>query len=916
MVKTLALANGMFVCMAVAEVTAVPFYELFSKDLDRANYLNQVLFTQTLQAMHRKSDTENAAFEFLFQSTAVDNQTYKAQVRLYVIVREIGGDQAATEASVLDRISSLKNDLEDKNFSVCVLDTPGEYDAFESSLSKTNCSRVLSVSKKEKAAANAFSANGLMYYNDVVEPSENTNIATLTNALTQYPQSVISMQIIPTRYRPQELYGIEQGKSFLAHYVSELRYRQGIRVDANTQMIVDAYDYYSQANNELLFLYNLVVYSEYSSAADLANKLMDAVETEGKATGSALDLVDISAFGLNPAGNLFASPWIMNDILLNRTRETGFWGSRNAPKQLQRLKCLMTTRELRGVFKFPIDDRKLIGIDSNKILANREKLHQSIIADGNFKVGVIQNASKNGKNDNAHAGIALNDFTKHGLIVGMPGSGKTNFSLGLLLQFWNDFGIPFLAIEPTKSEYRSLIDGIPDLQIFTPGKNTVSPYIINPFLPPTGVTVESYVPSLMSAFRAAFSMPDPLPDIFLSAINDCYNEYGWKTDSTKDAPTVQRFGLYEFIKVFKRKIRHMDYKGDVKANMESAGVVRLVSLIEQNSNIYDTVNTIPLEDLLRKPTVIELNAINNKEQKSLIMALLLIMICVYTKNNVSGDGKLKNVLLIDEAHVLLAGGSAKTGDGADSQGSTVEALEDMIAEIRSYGTSIIIADQSPTKVGRSIVANTNVKVIFKLVEKENKDAISTATNMNEADYELLGRLGVGEALLHYGRVYSPLHIKTYNVQDRAALRPVIPDQEIAARSTYWDTHKALLIPHAECKYNCHCRESCDFRLRANADFLAARLVNDCLYGLADKAAFVKFLVTMDRSILALLRENPSIPASDRLINCVKIKFLRKSMLIKSFGITRAEYNMILNHPRFLRGAEQQKMPKEGGQNNE
>ena len=581
-----------------------------------------------------------------------------------------------------------------------------------------------------------------------------------------------------------------------------------------------------------------------------------------------------------------------------------FWGNKNAPKHLQRLKHLMTTRELRGIFKFPIDDGKIIGLDSNKILANREKLHQSIISDGNFKVGVIQNASKSGKNDNAHAGIALNDFTKHGLIVGMPGSGKTNFSLGLLLQFWNDFGIPFWAIEPTKSEYRSLIDDIKDLQIFTPGKNTVSPYIINPFLPPTGVTVESYVPSLMSAFKAAFSMPDPLPDIFLSAINDCYNEYGWKTDSTKDDPTVQRFGLYEFIKVFKKKIQHMDYKGDVKANMESAGVVRLVSLIEQNSNIYDTINTIPLEDLLSKPTVIELNAINNKEQKSLIMALLLIMICVYTKNNVSGDGKLKNVLLIDEAHVLLAGGSSRSDDGADSQGSTVEALEDMIAEIRSYGTSIIIADQSPTKVGRSVVANTNVKVIFKLVEKENKDAISTATNMNDADYDLLGRLGVGEALLHYGRVYSPLHIKTYNVHDKATIRPVIPDQEIAALSTYWDTHKELLIPHIECKYSCYCKDSCDFRLRANADFLAARLVNDCLYELADKAAFVKFLVKMDKNIIDLLKENPSIQASNRLINCVKIKFLRKSMLIKSFGITKPEYSTILNHPRFLRRTEQ------------
>ena len=900
MVKTLELANGMFVSMAVAEVTSVPYFELFSKDIDRANYENQVLFTQILQAMHRKSDNDNTAFEFLFHTVGVDNQTYKAQVRLYIIVRRIGNERADNESFILDMITNIKHDLEDKNYSISVFDDESDYDSFEKTLAATDCSKVLSVSKREMAIRNMLFANGLMYYNDVIDPAENVNISTLTNALTQHPGSAISMQIIPTQYSAQERYAIEESKNFLAHYVSEVRYRQGIRVDANTQKVVDAYDYYSRAGNDLLFLYNFTVYSEYSGAVDLANKLMDAAEAEGKATGSALDIVDVSDYQLNPAKNLFASPWIVNSILVHRAREMAFWGNKNAPAHFLRLKHLMTTQELRGIFKFPIDDGRIIGLDSNKIQANREKLHKSVLSDGNFKIGIIQNASKNSKNFNAHAGIPLNDFTKHGLIVGMPGSGKTNFSLGILLQFWNEFNIPFLAIEPTKSEYRSLVDSIRDLQVFTPGKNTVSPYIINPFLPPTGVTVESYVPSLMSAFKAAFSMPDPLPDIFLSAINDCYNEYGWKTDSTKDDPEIQRFGLYEFIKVFKKKIQHMDYKGDVKANMESAGVVRLVSLIEQNSNIYDTINTIPLEDLLKKPTVIELNAINNKEQKSLIMALLLIMICVYTKNNVSGDGKLKNVLLIDEAHVLLAGGNQKSGDSADSQGSTIEALEDMIAEIRSYGTSIIIADQSPTKVGRSIVANTNVKVIFKLVEKENKDAISTATNMEEADYELLGRLGVGEALLHYGRVYSPLHIKTYNVQDKATLRPVIGDKEIASLSTYWDTHKALLIPHIECSHNCFCKEDCDFKVRANADFLASRLINNCLYELADKAAFVQYLVRMDKNITALLKENPTIPASTRLYNCVKIKFLRKATLAKNFGITKNEYQTILNHPKFIK----------------
>lgn len=395
-------------------------------------------------------------------------------------------------------------------------------------------------------------------------------------------------------------------------------------------------------------------------------------------------------------------------------------------------------------------------------------------------------------------------------------------------------------------------------------------------------------------------MPNPLPDIFLAAINDCYNLYGWRSTSTADDPNVEHFGLYEFIKVFKRRIQHMDYKGEVKSNMESAGVVRLVSLIEQNSNIYDTIHSIPLDDLLCKPTVIELNAINNKEQKSLIMALLLIAICVHTKNNVEGDGKLKNIMLIDEAHVLLSGGGPAEEGSANAKGSTIETLEDMIAEIRSYGTGIIIADQSPTKVGRGVVANTNVKVIFKLVEKENKDSISTATGMEEADYELLGRLGVGEAMLHYGRIHAPLHIKTYNVQDKANMRPVIPDREVAEKTTYWQSHQELLVPHRECKYNCACCGSCDMDLRADADFVASRLVDEFTYGLADERALLQFLVQMDPKLDHVISEVPSIRPSLRLKNCAKIKFLRKTLLARSFRFTKKDYELILSHPKFLR----------------
>lgn len=897
MVQISYLSNGRCIGVAAAEITAVPYFELLHSDPDRASKINQVLFTQILTGLHRRVDPNNVAIEILWQSRPVTNQTYKAQVHQYIILRQMGVDANGVTESLQKLQEGLANDLSVKSYSIRFLDSDDEFAQFTQDLSGTDATAVLAVSKKERIASNMFYQGGI-YCTDVIKPSEGLNIADLTNALTQYPNSAVSLQLIPTQYNQDELTSFEQGRRFLSYSITSMRFGQGISADANMQRISDAFEYYVASEREPLFYFNFLVYSQPNSAVNLANRVIGNIEQEG-ISDSALELVDVSAYHLRPDKKLAQAPWAISNILIYKQRQNDYWGRGDAPVQLIRIKYIMTAKEALGAFKLPIDDGHTIGLVSNKIQANREKLHESVINNGSFKVGRIANASRGSSEDAAHAGIALNDFTKHGLIVGMPGSGKTNFSLGLLLQFWQDFQIPFLAIEPTKSEYRSLLDAIPDLQVFTPGKTNVSPYIINPFIPPKGVTVESYVPSLMSAFKAAFSMPNPLPDIFLGAINDCYNLYGWKANSTAEDPNVEFFGLYEFIKVFKRRIQNMDYKGEVKSNMESAGVVRLVSLIEQNSNIYDTIHTIPLEDLLRKPTVIELNAINNKEQKSLIMALLLIAICVHTKNNVEGDGKLKNIMLIDEAHVLLGGSGPVEEGAANARGSTVEALEDMIAEIRSYGTGIIIADQSPTKVGRGVLANTNVKVIFKLVEKENKDAISTATSMEAADYELLGRLGVGEAMLHYGRIYAPLHVKTYNVQEKAKMRSVIPDQEVAQRMTYWNDRQALLVPHAECKYNCACCNQCDLALRAEADFIASRLVSEYTYGLQDEKAFLRFLVQMDQPIQAVVKETGNSAMSIRLRNCVKIKFLRKSLLAKSFRFSKSDYNTILAHPKFL-----------------
>ncbi len=898
MVHTLPLANGRFVSMQTVEIAAVPHASLFDRDEKEAQRQNSVLFTRLLSTLSQLSAPDATAFELLFRSIGVSNQAFRAKIAIYLTVRLIGSERHATESTVGALTETITTAITAGNYVISPFTEKAQYDALAASLDESGDRRILSVSRKERAIATPMSLSGFLYYTEVPQPAENGNIAPLVTTMSAHPGCDLLLQIIPTRQTNPETLAIEQSKTSLSHYTARLRFKEGMKVDGTLQKVVDCYDHASSGATEPLFLYNLLLYGS-GGARQIASVASSLLESEDKATGSALDITDVSDLPLSAGQNRFAHPWIASNTLIYKARDNAFWGGKNAPSALIRQKHLLTAKELRALFKLPIADGTLVGIEVRRESAHRETLHDSILSESGFKIGLIDSPTVQDK----HVGIPLNDFTKHGLIVGMPGSGKTNFSLGLLMRFWKEFGIPFLAIEPSKTEYRALLDVIPDLQIFTPGRSNISPFIINPFIPPTGVTVESYIPALMSAFKAAFSMPSPLPDLFLSAVNAAYNEYGWQKDSTKDTVGVRFFGMYEFIRVFKRQMARRNYKGETASNIETAGVVRLMSLIDQNAAIYDQIHTIPLEDLLKKPTIIELNAIGSKEQKSLLMALLLIAVWTYTKHNFVLDGKLKNVLLIDEAHVLLGTSSVSSGgeDQPSAQGYTVEAISDMIAEVRAYGTSIIIADQSPTQVGKGVVANTNVKVIFKLVEKESKDQIAAAIGMEEEEYDLLGRLSVGQALLHHGRLHRPLTVKTYNVHSLASFREVIPDAQVAEKVTYRADNPTLFIPHRECEHCALCARGCDLKLREVADFIASRLTLLYLDEVTDKTALLKLLVRLDEPITEIAAENPTLSPSPRLFDCVKVKFLRKALLEKSIEFTPVEYETLLRHPNFLKG---------------
>ncbi|MEK0189636.1 helicase HerA domain-containing protein, partial [Microcoleus anatoxicus] len=110
--------------------------------------------------------------------------------------------------------------------------------------------------------------------------------------------------------------------------------------------------------------------------------------------------------------------------------------------------------------------------------------------------------------------LTKKQLTQHLLISGVPGSGKTNTSLYLLSELWRSHRIPWIVLEPAKTEYRglqSVAHFTKDLLIFSIGDERVAPFRFNPFDLPEGINLDSHQGALLDLFSVSMSMWGPLP---------------------------------------------------------------------------------------------------------------------------------------------------------------------------------------------------------------------------------------------------------------------------------------------------------------------------------------------------------------------------------------------------------------------
>ena len=384
--------------------------------------------------------------------------------------------------------------------------------------------------------------------------------------------------------------------------------------------------------------------------------------------------------------------------------------------------------------------------------------------------------------------LSENDLNKHTFVCGITGSGKTTTVKKILIEAKK----PFLVIESAKKEYRNIAS---DTRIYTLGKPEINAPQINPFYIMPGVSPQVHIDYLKDLFNASFSFYGPMPYILEKCLHAVYRNKGWdltlgyhpmlsNSKSVADFydinitkanyANISHKYLFPTMQELKDEIaRYIDeelkYDGEVAGNVKTAMKVRLENLcVGAKGYTFNTSEFLDFSKCLEENVVFELEGLADDSDKAFSVGLLVIFINEYRQVQKEIDGNrntgLQHLLVIEEAHRLLKNVDTErsTENTGNPKGKAVEHFTNMIAEMRSYGQGVIVAEQIPTKLAPDVIKNSSTKIVQRIVSADDQQTIANTIGITSDDAIQLGTLESGFAYCHKEGMSLPAPVKIIN----------------------------------------------------------------------------------------------------------------------------------------------------------
>lgn len=386
--------------------------------------------------------------------------------------------------------------------------------------------------------------------------------------------------------------------------------------------------------------------------------------------------------------------------------------------------------------------------------AGEEKQEEKRIRLGTiFHMGLPEKSSE--------VSLELNKFTGHCFISGSTGSGKSNTMAQLIQGIIGNESpvddrkpdvddkkpeIGFLVIEPAKGEYKKDFHKLKNINIFSTNPFCEQLLHLNPFRFHPGIHVLEHVDRLLNIFGSCWELTAAMPAILKKAVEQSYENIGWDLcnsyymgDGETKYPTFATV-----VNELRKIINKSDYSAEAKGNYTGALVTRVESLSGGIlKRIFCSETDISYEVLFDGRTIIDLSRLGSPETKTLIMGVLVMLLSEYrmavAQETNATNQNLRHITVLEEAHNLLKNVDANQ-NGSSLIAKSIEMISNAIAEMRTYGEGFIIVDQSPTAVDISVIKNTNTKIVMRLPEQHDCEAMANAMGLNEFQKKEIAKL--------------------------------------------------------------------------------------------------------------------------------------------------------------------------------
>jgi hypothetical protein len=360
--------------------------------------------------------------------------------------------------------------------------------------------------------------------------------------------------------------------------------------------------------------------------------------------------------------------------------------------------------------------------------------------------------------------VPLATLNRHSFVTGATGAGKSQ-TVRHILEQCSRAGLPWLAIEPAKSEYAAMggrIEGIGEVTVINPTDPHAVPLSVNPLAPEPGYPVQAHIDMVRALFAAAFDAEEPFPQIMSQALQRVYEQAGWDVvtgagvPGAPVAPAVP--ALAQLQRAALEVIADVGYGPELAADVRGFVDVRLRSLrVGSAGRFFEGGHPADVGELLRRNVVLNLEDVANDEDKAFLIGTLIIRLVEHLRLQARRErpAGLRHVIVIEEAHRLLRNRPAQDRAGAHA----VELFAGLLAEVRAYGEGIVVAEQIPVKLVPDVVKNTALKVVHRLPAHDDRHVVGAAMNLDDEQSRQVVSLPPGVAAVFADGMDRPLRIR-------------------------------------------------------------------------------------------------------------------------------------------------------------